>query len=368
MDHHLLRPTTVETCPHRGPVDPDTGMAACAILAEVFASGRDAIAEVARGACEACCRSFPPSKACWNPVVASLVYGRASAAAETASDNERESLQRLCRAALDRLDVVYLDPIPPHVVGSAPLRPLVETLPPPPVRHGPAVRHWAVGVTTAPRLQPTLDACLGSVIRAGWPTPQLFVDSAVRIPREFIHLPGTFRDPRAGAWPNYYLALTELLLRHPQADACLLLQDDAVLYDREPLPEYLEKVLWPGSAPALVSLYCSPADCGDRPGWHARRDTCNTGPVATVFPRELARAFVTDATVFAHRWLSDPVASLAVDDVVARWASDQGLPVWFPTPSLVQHIGDTSTLWPGTRALGPRRASRFAGDPPSGDP
>jgi hypothetical protein len=290
------------------------------------------------------------------------VYERASKAAQTASGGDLDRLQKLCETALERLDIVYLKPLSATVTDLEPVRPLVEILPPPRVKHGATVRQWAVGVTTAPRLHCTLECCLESLVRAGWQTPHLFIDSAVRIPQAFSHLPGTFHDARIGAWPNYYLALGELLLRHPYADAYLIAQDDTLFCDRESLPDYLEKVLWPSKTPGLVSLYCAPADCGSRPGWQRRRDSYNTGPVAMVFPRELAKAFITDTAVFEHRWSPDPALATAVDDVVNRWASDHGLPLWFPTPSLVQHIGDTSTLWPRARALGNRRASRFAGD------
>ncbi len=359
-----LMPRTVETCPHRkaGHRGAGAATAACGILEEVFRESRIDPGTVARDACEACCRSFPPSAATWSPAVASLIYERASKAAQTASGQDLEGLRRLCETALAGLDVVYTEPVPVAAASFDPGRPLADIVPPPRVRHGARVRQWAVGVTTAPRLQPTLEPCLESLVRAGWRTPHLFVDSAVRLPPQFSHLPGTLRDARIGAWPNYYLALAELLLRHPHADAYLIAQDDALFYDRQSLPEYLEQVLWPSRPPALVSLYSAPADCGFRPGWHSLPGSCSTGPVAMVFSRELAKSFLADAAVIEHRWSPDPVAAAALGHVVGHWARDCGIPLWLPTPSLVQHIGDTSTLWPRARALGHRRAGWFAGD------
>ncbi len=364
MYREKLKPLTIDMCPHRREVCFATRSetAICGMLQEVFAGEPTVCCTVARDACNVCCRSFPPSTACWNPVVASLIYDRAWKAVEAASATDLEGLRQMCERALDSLDVVYLEPLPPIEPNVDPMQPLVEVVPLPRIRHGATVRQWAVGVTTAPRLQSTLEPCLESMVRAGWETPHLFVDSAVRIPQKFSHLPGTLHDAKIGAWPNYYLALGELLLRQPFADAYLIAQDDILFYDRESLPPYLERVLWPGKTPGLVSLYCAPPYDARRRGWHAERDSRNTGPLAMVFPRDLAKAFITDAAVFEHRWLSDPKAATSVDDVVARWASDHGVPLWFPTPSLVQHIGDTSTLWPWGRALGHRRASRFAGD------
>ena len=33
-----------------------------------------------------------------------------------------------------------------------------------------------------------------------------------------------------------------------------------------------------------------------------------------------------------------------VDDVIGMWAERSDVPIWYPTPSLVQHIGETSTI------------------------
>ena len=355
-------PPTVETCPHKA-VRPggSQGTAICGILQEILGAEQVTACTVARDACQACCRSFPPSAMCWNPVIASLVYEGAPIAIEAAPVKDLDGLRRLRERALDRLEVVYIEPLPAIPPDACSQPPLLEVLPPPRTRHGATARRWAVGVITAPRIQSTLESCLESLVRAGWQTPHLFVDCTAHVPPQFSHLPGTFHDARIGAWPNYYLALGELLLRHPDADAYLVTQDDALFYDRESLPQYLEKVLWPGTTPALLSLYCAADDCGSRNGWHSRLDQCNTGPVALVFPRELAKAFLTDSAVFEHRWSPDPVMATALGGVVTRWASDQRIPLWFPTPSLVQHIGDTSTLWPRARALGHRRAADLPG-------
>jgi hypothetical protein len=51
-----------------------------------------------------------------------------------------------------------------------------------------------------------------------------------------------------------------------------------------------------------------------------------------------------------------------IDDVIGEWAERNLVPIWYPTPSLVQHIGETSTVWPGVPAAGFRRADFFAGD------
>ena len=232
-------------------------------------------------------------------------------------------------------------------------------------RLGPRIRRWALGVTTAPRRQPTLAFCLDSLTRAGWDNPcstHLFVDSAVSIPERFSHLPLTFRDNKIGAWPNYYLALMEMLMHDPEADAFFLVQDDVIFYDRQNLRAHLEQVLWPADQLGLVSLYCSKAYTRRKSGWHKKKGRWVWGALAFIFPRELAKRFVCDPMVLDHRWRGPKTGLVVIDLVIGDWASRHRVPIYYPCPSLAQHIGDTSTIWPHERAAGIRRAARFAGD------
>jgi hypothetical protein len=189
------------------------------------------------------------------------------------------------------------------------------------------------------------------------------MDSAVRVPARFGHLPGTLRNPAAGAWPNHYLALLELTLRRPDADAFLILQDDALIYDGENVREYLEQALWPGDRLPVVSLYCPAPYTARRYGWHAYRKAWVWGALALVFPRAVVQTYLRDRSVCRHRWRSGSGGLAQIDTLLGWWARRRGIPSWFPTPSLVQHIGETSTLWADCSPLvGPRTASLFVGD------
>jgi len=181
------------------------------------------------------------------------------------------------------------------------------------------------------------------------------------------HLPVVLRGRPIGAWPSYYLALSELVLREPQADAYLLVQDDAAFYDRENVRQYLEEISWPTST-GVVSLYCSEAYSQPTSGWYALDERWVWGAVAFLFPRESARRLLCDERVLAHRWRGPDGGLRNIDAVVGDWVRRSALQVFYPTPSLVQHIGDASTLWPAGRAWLKRRADRFAGDPQSPAP
>ena len=410
----------VEDCRYRKDAGDDGGRqtARCDLLRHWLGAELASVpCHVQRDACDACCASWPASHSELNPVVASLLVTLCDQVVAGGAGDGRdfEHAAAVRDRAVESLDVSWDQAIPPLPVrGSgtcayfgAPIGfraastphgadrmtvyqcrhpnhrettpaecvlcrdwsarfgvefpALSEMLPIPGRRHGSKVRTWSVGVITAPRLAPTLDACLDSFIRAGWERPRLFVDTATTIATRHAHLPLTVREPRIGAFPNYYLALAELVMRDPEADAYLLAEDDVLFSDREDLHAYLQDVLWPSDPIGAVSLYCSSAYTKTDPGWHKFDGEWVWGALAFIFSPESARRFLGDPLIFAHRTSSDE--GLAdTDALIGTWSHQRDLPLFFPTPSLVQHIGDTSSLWPASRAFGIRRADRFAGD------
>lgn len=413
----------VERCPHRWNVraSDDGEIANCGRIVELTGLADLRRCEVRRDACRACCRSDAPVESGINAVIASLLHKVASTIIEQGGmrgcDAEKASeLMELAEANLecffpqgeDDCDVdayrrlpegcrhfgkrigertttwqgaKYFDAVfecrhPERTEttacqcrrcrdwddGNAVAVPrLFEAIPFPQHRCGVEIATWAVGVTTSPRKEPTIDICLDSLARAGWERPRLFVDEGTRLADHQLALPVTYRQEKVGAWPNFYLALQELLLRQPDADAYLLVQDDAVFCDRENLREYLESCLWPGENVAAVSLYCPEPYTRRQSGWHHIGGKWIWGALALVFPNEAARRFVVDHHVFDHRW-SGRRKHAQIDVVVGDWALREGLAVYYPVPSVVQHIGQTSTIWPAGRASGERRADLFLGD------
>jgi hypothetical protein len=122
--------------------------------------------------------------------------------------------------------------------------------------------------------------------------------------------------------------------------------------------------LWPDGRPCLVSLYCSSAYSARDFGWRPLPSRWTWGALAFVFPRCLAQDFLLDRAVCNHRWgrWQERDRGLANTDlVIGRWALRRGIRTWYPTPSLVQHVGVTSTLGLGLQAVGERRADRWVG-------
>jgi hypothetical protein len=404
----LLTLPTADTC--RWQIA-NNGARACGLVASILEVDASTTAPLSANVCEACCRSFPPSLEQLNPVVASLVYtasGRVLAdGAALASGVEKA--QRARELALRSLNVAHPDfrRITPsretgscHWLGAAVAasdgsadgtvthrcrhsrhewasasicrmchdwatrpgvsRPLSldEIVPSPERRCGPAVRKWGFGITTSPRRQPTLEMCLDGVVRAGWEEPFLFLDGTVRIPERYAHLPVTWREDGIGAWPAWYLALAELCFQRPDADAYVLLQDDVLLYDRGPLREYLEQVLWPGDRPGVVSLFYTGIDA--RHGW-SRTGGWHWGAQGFIFPPGIVRAMLADVGL-SLAWLAAAGGPhVPIPERIHEWVVRAGVDVWSANPSLSQHAGNASTIWADAHISGGRRASWFSG-------
>lgn len=216
--------------------------------------------------------------------------------------------------------------------------------------------NWAVGVTTAPRRIPTVDQTLESLAQAGWNAPRLFVEPCESPSPLFENYPASYRVQTLGAFPNWYLGLSELYLCEPHADAYLMCQDDGLF--AYGLREYLEETLWPSSPVGVVSLYCP---CHEHMedvvgyseidrGWQA------WGAVAYVFSNPGLRELLSDSMVLNHRHHGPDEGLKNIDSIVGSWCQRRQLPYFVHVPTLVQHIGKTSTI----RKKGGLRGHRVA--------
>jgi hypothetical protein len=410
----------VEQCPHRDDVQLEDGEESgrCRLLCEIVNCGQDlASFRVPRAACEACVDGVPPAVDRLNPVLASFLYSAAAEIVEldgTPSCDEirAEELQKFARSFLEvavsggrsssarprsfrgccHLGEVTGYRQQPSIQGMIRTAvhechhpahdltteatctacldwssmhnsqgvELASILPRPPSWHNSSPNQWAVGMTTAPRRIPTLETSLDYLKRAGWSDVRLAVDGAASLPPTRNVADITLRAPAVGAWPNFYLTLLELTLGQPDANTIMMVQDDVQFYDRENVREYLDSILWPSDTPGIISLYCSAAYTRETSGWTIADDRWEWGALAFVFPADLARRFVCDPEVIQHR--STDRGLRFIDDVIGEWAQRNEIPIWYPSPSLVQHLGDTSTVWPGVPAEGYRRADSFVGD------
>jgi len=255
-----------------------------------------------------------------------------------------------CESCLDRCE-------------EAPRRTLGDILPS--LGKGARINKWAVGMVTAPLKEETFTQSMRSLLAAGWNSPRIFAEPGSPIPEEFQHLPLTQRDSAAGCWPNYYLALQELLTRHPDADAFMVAQDDVLFAcaDRnENLRQYLEHSLWPDDQTGCVSIYCSAAYHQDKHDWHRFQGKWLWGALAFIWPRESLIHFLSHNGIMWRFTDKRTKGTRRSDRVVGHWHAEHNKSMWYCSPSLVQHIGNTSTLYgPGNKARGKRAAREFVG-------
>lgn len=355
-------------CPYRQSVPGSENLRSyCDLLSRWLRIEDCAVTEIRRDACIACCAENRTTATKLNPVTASLLH----AAAERIEQAEKSAcdvrhvrrmvewaslnLQTMIMTSSDRCsdDRVATDSSKPRL-SLDDLRVSSSFAPP--------VRRWSVGVTTAPRRMPTLARCLSAISQAGWPFPWIFSDGECALPENFDHLPVTQRTDQVGAWPSYYLALQEMQLRDPDADAFMVVQDDAQLYHRENLRQYLESILWPSEFVGAVSLFCSSAYSRGQPGWYSLDEHWVWGALAFIFPAERLREFLQDPAVQDHRRTGRFNGLQNIDVVIGKWAKRRGFEIWYPYPSLCQHIGETSTLWPMANLDGYRSADYCLGE------
>jgi hypothetical protein len=222
---------------------------------------------------------------------------------------------------------------------------------------------WAVGVTVAHRQHRTLEQTLTSLAAAGFPRPRIFSDGETEMPSGFDV---TLHSPQIGAWPNFWLALTELVARQPAANAFLLVQDD-VVFSRGTC-DYVSQYVAPDDC-GVQSLFC--AACHNRGfGWHAIPVGYGMASAqALVFPRERAYEFLAHPWTVNHRRAAPKSRQFRgdglhhIDGAVGEWCKRVQKKAYCHSPSLAQHIGFGSIMYPGFTGKRHRRfADSFPGE------
>ncbi|MGI9472622.1 MAG: hypothetical protein ACR2NZ_13865 [Rubripirellula sp.] len=372
---------SIEACPHRkrlsltvaeSHVDSDEpALAACDLVRQILHLHESDLCNVSHEACSACVGSFSPTLEDPNPVVASVAFAAAESRLQKLESGSSKYCSLLKRQAFADANLprvlpneVDVEPRSESRGGeSTPLsmETLVQRLPKPVARHGKAVRRWGVGVTTAPRRQPTLLESVEGLMHCGWTSPHLFVDGDVQKVESLGGFVATTRSRSIGAWGNFLLGLTELVETHADADAFLMVQDDAKWPVATCLREYVEACLWPTHGDCIVSLYTCADDSAAELGWRCLPRRWKYGAVAFVMPRSVARRMTCDPWLRRYGWTHGRGVA-GVDAVIGKWAARGSIPIWHPTPSLLQHVGHVSSIWPTARAVGLRRASDWVAD------
>lgn len=177
-------------------------------------------------------------------------------------------------------------------------------------------------------------------------------DSPTQNCKNVIQRPRFFGD-----WANWATGLYELLLSSPDSDYFFMAEDDIIVC--KGIRAYLEEQLPKLNNFATVSLYCPNKYSKKIVGFHNECIgwlTCST--LTVIMSREGVIKLFSDPDVQRHRFEHifpvpadeiswgvgvDPKNSVK-DAVLGLWAKKNNLPMYYHSPSLVQHVGLISTL------------------------
>lgn len=235
---------------------------------------------------------------------------------------------------------------------------------------------WSYGVTTVKdRTKTTLMRTLSSLSLAGFRQPVVFVDGYADLPDDIeeVCLYVVVRPRRLGAFLNWVLALWELYGREPEADLYAIFQDDLLAVKN--LRQYLEATLINSAGrPTRSGYYNLFTSVGNHEfltrrgrvtvdyssigweessqlGWHA------TG---LVFDRDAVITLLSDCQHIVRKpcrkskGRNDRNIDGAVADALTdRVDGPRGWKEWVHIPSLIQHVGEVSTMGHGTYSPSP---------------
>lgn len=226
------------------------------------------------------------------------------------------------------------------------------------------VTKFAIGVTTAPRKEPTLRQSVKSIVKAGF-TPTVYAEPGTDLTG--VDVPIVRRDELHGCWGNWKQTLEDLLQSQPDAQAIGIFQDDIVMM--KGVRDYLEHDLWPSDNTGVVSLY-SPAyrvyESADRSGLARITDKYLVGACAMIFPRQVAEQ-ITKLRGFrnwrgaARGTQKDPAKKKAIDTFIGHAIVGMGKHIYYYTPSMCSHIAKHSSVGHGGNS-GKRNSRLFPGE------
>lgn len=196
---------------------------------------------------------------------------------------------------------------------------------------------WSVGITSCFRYESFLENTIQQVSQAGWDNVLVFAE------------PGTdtkhTRSVQYGCWTNWICSLYEMFqLGFPDTKYYLILEDDINICKN--VRVYLEEILPPLDRFGIVSLYSPDHISRKSKGMNCIHDESSLGRFcwgtqAIIFNNESIELFLKSERTFYHKLEGE---NKNRDSAIGMWALDSGKKVYYHTPSLVQHVGEKSTI------------------------
>lgn len=217
---------------------------------------------------------------------------------------------------------------------------------------------WSYGLTTVSERISSglLGKTLDSLAAAGFPEPRLFVDGLSDFASDSLHwvtqgrrCQVTERETAVRAFGNFALALWELYVREPSAERFALFQDDVLCVKN--LRAYLDRCRYPdrgNGSPCngYWNLYTSPSNTETVPegarGW-VQAPQRGRGALGLVFSRQAVIELLS-SRAFVEKPQDPHRGHKSIDGAVLIALEQQGWREFVHVPSLVQHVGQTSTI------------------------
>lgn len=211
---------------------------------------------------------------------------------------------------------------------------------------------WTYGVMTVlERRDDLLPKTLRSLAEAGFDKPRLFVDGEGDFSQ--FNLEVSQRTPRVLTYGNWLLGMQELLFRNPQADRFAMFQDDFVTVKN--LREYLTRSEYPPLG--YWNLYTFPSNevksdgrrwfeastFATQEGMYGQRKQTGYGAVGLVFSREALITLLSQQHTYT-KILQEQGSHRRIDGRIAESMNAAGFREYVHSPSLIQHIGDQSSM------------------------
>lgn len=219
---------------------------------------------------------------------------------------------------------------------------------------------WYIAITTAPRIDCTLQQCIDSIRIAGWDDINIFAEPGSTHTSERTY--NNFQ--RLGTWRNWTNSVVHAL--ESDAEYIMTVQDDSLFHpDSKDFSEYALPLL-PSDA-GFLSLY-TPKHYTIRKDGSYREPGINRiwtkslwGACALIFPRHVLEEF-SQHKLFTT-WLGAPPRSrnpevlekrkqnpemiANSDTAIGKFMNWTNKTMWFVDPSPVQHISKYSTIGHG---------------------
>lgn len=199
---------------------------------------------------------------------------------------------------------------------------------------------WSYGITTVPsRANDLLPATIESLSRTGFKLPVVFVDGFIEFSTELLDKlpPMVMRTQGVGHLANWMNALFYLYTVFPKATRYALFEDDLICCSN--LRSYLDACPYPDKSYwNLLTHDCNFELAKDR-GWFLSNQR-GKGAVGLVFNRATA-ARILLSSAFIERPIK---GTNGADGMVCEVLKPLGVTEYVHNPSLIQHVGDTSTI------------------------